>query len=375
MRALKILIVGCTIVMGSPAPSQAQPPEWRPRERVAAEVPRGPTRSPGLISDLHETPTSRRQMSPTDVDEDGRSSPETIADRAPAIRTGNREENPVVDAAERGWWPQRPRAFRNAHRGPAQPVPLFGHRGQTAFRESFARFDGDGNGSISEDELPEVMRPLFPLMDEDGNQQLELSEVDHVEASIRSLPGGQSLLAAFTAGENPTPQAMERLKERLEQLHITFAHNQQQVQANRRSEWLSYLFTVGAMLASVVSFGHVISSPPPRSRWRDVDSSPAAKRRIIYSLIFITLLSVIDLAWTNMRTETSHFVEMNPLGSHILSEGSSPTWFKLLTLMFSVLLLFFLRRYRGAQIASWWMCLVCTLLIFRWIVLDSAVFS
>lgn len=70
-----------------------------------------------------------------------------------------------------------------------------------------------------------------------------------------------------------------------------------------------------------------------------------------------------------------HFQEMNPLGSQLLLDGVSPLAFKVTTLAVSVLLLFVLRRYRGAQLASWWMCMVCTLLTFRWIVLDSAILS
>ena len=145
----------------------------------------------------------------------------------------------------------------------------------------------------------------------------------------------------------------------------------------KRSEWFSCAFTVAAMLIGVMSFGHLLGTPPPKgSRWTQTDSSPIATRPVLVSLGLICVLSLIDLFWTTVRSSNFHFQEMNPLGSQLLHDGSSPFVFKIATTMaVSVLLLFVLRRYRGAQVASWWMCMVCTLLTFRWIVLDSAILS
>jgi hypothetical protein len=45
--------------------------------------------------------------------------------------------------------------------------------------------------------------------------------------------------------------------------------------------------------------------------------------------------------------------------------------FKATATLLSCSLLLFLRRHPRAQLASWWLCLVCTLLTFRWLVLNS----
>ncbi len=49
--------------------------------------------------------------------------------------------------------------------------------------------------------------------------------------------------------------------------------------------------------------------------------------------------------------------------------------FKLTSLLLACWILLRLRRYHGAQVASWWMCLVCTVLTFRWVTFNSLFFS
>ncbi len=81
----------------------------------------------------------------------------------------------------------------------------------------------------------------------------------------------------------------------------------------------------------------------------------------------------IDLGWTTVNSGNAHFQEMNPLGSRILLDGNALTLFKLSSVLASLTLLFVLRKYKGAQLASWCVCMICTLVTFRWIILDSAV--
>ena len=96
---------------------------------------------------------------------------------------------------------------------------------------------------------------------------------------------------------------------------------------------------------------------------------------MLYSLAFISVLSAFDLFWTTSHARNGHFQELNPFASAFLTDGASPWLFKVGAVAMSVLLLFSLRRFRGAQIASWWMCFVCTLLTFRWLLLDSSFLS
>lgn len=251
-----------------------------------------------------------------------------------------------------------------------------GYPGSEDFAQSFLKHDTDGSGSVSAAELPESYQFLVPGLVGDSGSEVDYVGLVRLEMFIATEPDGQQLRDALLAGDPLSPQTVTRLQEVLDALEQTRATNRAQIASVRRSEWYSYAFTVTAMLIGVMSFGHLLSNPPPRNtKWTQADTSPDATRPVLISLGLICVLSLIDLLWTTAKSGYSHFQEMNPLGSQLLLDGTSPIVFKATTLAVSVFLLFVLRRYRGAQLASWWMCMVCTLLTFRWIVLDSTVLS
>jgi len=69
------------------------------------------------------------------------------------------------------------------------------------------------------------------------------------------------------------------------------------------------------------------------------------------------------------------FRELNPLEAHLGTSALALVGFKFSAIAGSCAILVFLRRFYGAQLASWWMCLLCTILILRWTTYNSLFLS
>jgi hypothetical protein len=216
------------------------------------------------------------------------------------------------------------------------------------------------------------MHGLFGLFDENGNGGVDLMEANSVARLLSFRQDRDALYDGLTSAPSPNLNVIEQVRLELERARATEAANRQANARARRSQWATYSLTVAAMFVSVISFGHLMANHPRKHfPWREVRDVPAAKRGVMYSVVFIGMLSGFDLLWTTAHAQNLHFQEVNPVGSRILADGISPLTFKLATLLVSLLLFVRLRRFRGVQVASWWMCFVCTLVTFRWLLLKS----
>lgn len=63
--------------------------------------------------------------------------------------------------------------------------------------------------------------------------------------------------------------------------------------------------------------------------------------------------------------------ELNPLGSRLIDDPVQLSAFKIATTLLCCTLLYALRGHATARTAAWWLCLVCTVLTFRWLVANS----
>lgn len=255
-----------------------------------------------------------------------------------------------------------------------------GRWGPTKSNMIFMNHDEDVNLRLDEAELPASLRFVHPRLDEDQNGVATVVEVARFDAFILRQPQGSELKEELMEDTAPSEQNLARLHEALDAFEAEAARLDAEVVVElstaKQAEWSSYLFTVIALMLAALSFGHLLTANPPRrQRWTQIDASPIATRTVIESLVLIGLLSCVDLLWTTTMSTEVHFQEMNPVGNHFLLEGASLTAFKVVSLASALALLFFLRKFKGAQLASWWTCMVCTLVTFRWIVLDSAMLS
>jgi len=260
--------------------------------------------------------------------------------------------------------------FRGARFSPGGgPV----RRSAASFTERLMHRDTDGDGMLTREELPAALHLLSDALDGDKDGLVSFAESAGLEARLHSTAAGPALLSGFDPDAPNAADRAEEIRSALQSHEAGMERATNEIAAQRRREWWLYSMTVAAMMTAVVSFGHLLNfRPPARGRWRDVNMSSEAIQGLLYSLAFIGVLSAFDLFWTTSHAQHNHFRELNPVGGLFLTDGASPVAFKVATVATSVLLLFSLRRFRGAQIASWWMCFVCTLLAFRWLLLSSS---
>lgn len=174
----------------------------------------------------------------------------------------------------------------------------------------------------------------------------------------------------------PPQNLVSRAQEIVAETEALERANRAHLDWQRRLESMLYGLTVVAMAVSVFALGHLLSMRPPvGARWNDLDTARDGTRPTVKSLGLIVLMSAFDLGWTLRAAGDDSFRELNPIGSDMLSTPAGVSAFKVIAILLSCLLLLALRRYRGAQTATWWMCLVCTLVTFRWLMFESMFLS
>jgi hypothetical protein len=142
------------------------------------------------------------------------------------------------------------------------------------------------------------------------------------------------------------------------------------------SKPFSYGVIVSAMMLAVMATGNLLNvRPEGQIRWSELNDSLENRQMVTRNVVLIGVLSVVDLLLTLSAHQTATLMELNPFGSQLVSTPATLAIFKLSTLAAVGVILFSLRRYRGAQVASWWMCLVCTILTFRWVTFNSLFIS
>jgi uncharacterized protein DUF5658 len=173
-------------------------------------------------------------------------------------------------------------------------------------------------------------------------------------------------------------QTTPGLEDRLRQIQDDNARLLAEADAARRrvalldSPALKYGVTVIAMVLVVIALGNLLSNHPKRnSRWTDVDQEGDGTTMVMWNVVLLALLNGFDLALSLLAQQAGGFLELNPIGDRLATSPALLATFKISVLLVSCLILVTLRRYRGAQAASWWLCLVCTILTFRWLTYNS----
>lgn len=133
-----------------------------------------------------------------------------------------------------------------------------------------------------------------------------------------------------------------------------------------------YALTVAGMVLVVLAFGTILSTKPEAADgWRHVDNSDSSIQLVVKCLLVMAVLSGFDLLCTVWTDSTGRFQEINPLAAGIIGSTAALIVFKVALTGLATGILWRLRRFRGAQLASWWICLLLTMLTVRWVVVES----
>ena len=152
------------------------------------------------------------------------------------------------------------------------------------------------------------------------------------------------------------------------------ASNNESVRAVQLLNRFQYPLTVLGMLLGVLTLGHML-------KWtaRGLDDSGDSKKAELsvrcaeVAIYFLLALSALDLTWTVLASQAGLMTELNPLAAGIVNSPEKLAGFKVIATLLACGILYFWRHRRQIQQATWWMCLVCVLLTFRGVVVDSLV--
>ena len=136
-----------------------------------------------------------------------------------------------------------------------------------------------------------------------------------------------------------------------------------------------YGLSVVGMLLIALSAGTLLGHPPKNSgSWSRIVRSPRTLSAVRRCLILIVAYSLFDLIATLLALRTGHVEEINTFGVGLILAPAALAAFKVSATCLGAGLLWTLKNYHGAQVASWWLCMIMTLVTVRWVTVQSLFF-
>ena len=136
-----------------------------------------------------------------------------------------------------------------------------------------------------------------------------------------------------------------------------------------------YALSVVGMLLIALSAGTLLGNPPKNSgSWSRIVNSPRTLTAMQRCLVLIAAYSLFDLVATLLALKTGYVEEINPLGVGLILAPAALAAFKVSATCLGTGLLWRLKNYHGAQVASWWLCVILTLVTVRWVTVQSLFF-
>jgi hypothetical protein len=190
--------------------------------------------------------------------------------------------------------------------------------------------------------------------------------------SIAGSPEAASEWSDWIASFHPNSEFLAAAQPIVDAIDSAVHEGQARQAAIRRLDSYSYPLTIAGMIMSVFAIGHLMSNPPNGGKTPDeVEMSPEVVRIVTRSLILVVALSLLDLIWTLLASQAGTMRELNPVGGRLIDDPAKLILFKVAMTGLAAGLIFKLRYYRRAQLASWWACLILTLLTVRWLTFNS----
>lgn len=197
-------------------------------------------------------------------------------------------------------------------------------------------------------------------------------DVNSVLADSKLSSDQRQIVAQLVADFEPTESFLTRSVPQVERQVSTQKRNDSAMLANVWIGRLNYPLTLFAMFVVVISFGHLLNNRPYIDiALEESTRQQLAHQTVVRSLLIVGCLSVVDLAWTILAAQTGMMREINPLGNGLIHDPLLLVLFKVAMVSLATGLIYRLYRQPLAQAASWWSCLVLTLVTARWLTFSS----
>lgn len=172
-------------------------------------------------------------------------------------------------------------------------------------------------------------------------------------------------LLRFTPSPEFQARASRVLAENLERQRARLAR----AAALQRLRSAEFPLLACALLLAALAGWHLLRTVPTAPECpAGAEASPAAGRLLVRSLLLVLALAALDGVWTWLSAQAGQMRELNPLAARLLDRPDALLSFKLACTLGPVGLIYFLRHYRAAQLAAWWMCFITTAVACRWVV-------
>lgn len=259
------------------------------------------------------------------------------------------------------------RSREGGSRGPMNGTSGF------AFRRVSDTLAGNGTVILQTGEAPII------LIEESDHHFLRLLIDDAARkspstAELSWLPStaNQDKVLQWLAGYETPASLRDRIETQFAETQAAHDLNVSQNQAVRRLDQWGYPLSVLGMVLVVAAIGHLLTRRPELEPGdAKINPAPEAIRQTNHSLMLVAAMSGMDLVWTILISQAGAMKELNPLGSRLLANPGQLILFKMAMTALAVSLIFGLRRYRRAQLVSWWGCLLFTILTVRWLTFNS----
>lgn len=213
------------------------------------------------------------------------------------------------------------------------------------------------------DETPNLLNALI-----DGSQQFPMpkSFTSSEEEAVLGLIKNFEVSNEFQAAAN----------KRLGELQAIETSHESIMSARLFADQIGYPLTMISMVLVVLGFGHLLSNKPNlqdtiNEAIDDTVKLVQSKKVVTRSLLIVGSLSLIDLTWTILASQAGSMRELNPIGNELIANPLALIAFKIGVVGMAIAILYRLHQHPVAQVASWWCCLVLTLLTARWLTFNA----
>lgn len=139
-----------------------------------------------------------------------------------------------------------------------------------------------------------------------------------------------------------------------------------------RMDHFAFPLSLVGMVLVVFATGQLLLNPPPKPSCGILtDRSGESSSNTSLFVTLIVAFSVLDLIWTILASHDNTMRELNPIGRHLIASPMLLICFKAISTGVAVAILLYLRSHLRVQLATWWMCLLLTMLTARWLMFSS----